>query len=445
MADKTINQLTQATDLTDGSLFVIEQNSTAKQANWGMMKNYISPGVAAQYSTSAKYNVGDYVIYNDSLYRCNTAITTGEAWTAAHWTAAVLGNDVGELKSALKMNAELDGYSTVETDFHRGSFTTTGFNTDPTRCYMLIEQVGRGSKFIFDSSLVLANYFYVVSAADLTRLYTPNVWDNSGVLNLNYANNGTVVILLRDANDSSARISDHLSEVNARTQLYTYTRRAINWVAFGDSITHGSYSIAGGGTNNAPEYSYAYRIAKHLEPNKIGDFYNCGIRGLGWVKTGNNGETFADMLALYTGNKSNIELVTVMLGINDYISQENLGTIESSENDGTISGAIRSGLHTICTQYPGAKIFAISPLNSSYYGNVDNGWARNVRLNAPGSLQDVSDMIAYWADYFGVEYINELSESYITRYNINNFLLDHLHPSDEGQWMLARDIAQKIL
>ena len=61
MADKTINQLTQATDLTDSSLFVIEQNSTAKQANWGMMKNYISPGVAAQYSTSATYNVGAMV------------------------------------------------------------------------------------------------------------------------------------------------------------------------------------------------------------------------------------------------------------------------------------------------------------------------------------------------------------------------------------------------
>lgn len=107
MADKTINQLTQATGLTDSSLFVIEQNSTAKQANWGMMKNYISPGVASQYSTSATYNVGDYVIYNGSLYRCNTAITTGEAWTAAHWTAAVLGNDVSELKSALGDNTAI--------------------------------------------------------------------------------------------------------------------------------------------------------------------------------------------------------------------------------------------------------------------------------------------------------------------------------------------------
>ena len=130
MADKTINQLTQATGLTDSSLFVIEQNSTAKQANWGMMKNYISPGVAAQYSTSATYNVGDYVIYNGSLYRCNTAITTGEAWTAAHWTAAVLGDDVGELKSALSNNAIALKYNSIPTQTVGGiTITQTGPHT----------------------------------------------------------------------------------------------------------------------------------------------------------------------------------------------------------------------------------------------------------------------------------------------------------------------------
>lgn len=100
MADKQISDLTSASGLTDGSLFVLEQGGAAMKANWGMMKTYISPSVAAQYSSSSTYDVGDYVIYNGQLYRCTTAITTAEAWTAAHWTAAVLGDDVGELKSA---------------------------------------------------------------------------------------------------------------------------------------------------------------------------------------------------------------------------------------------------------------------------------------------------------------------------------------------------------
>lgn len=109
MADKQISDLTSASALTDGSLFVLEQAGAAMKANWGMMKNYISPGVAAQYSSSATYDVGDYVIYNGNLYRCTTPITTAETWTAAHWTATVLGDDVGDLKNAISYNTNTVG------------------------------------------------------------------------------------------------------------------------------------------------------------------------------------------------------------------------------------------------------------------------------------------------------------------------------------------------
>lgn len=57
--------------------------------------------IAGTYSASKTYAVGDYVWYDGSLYRCTTAITTAEAWTSGHWTAAVLGNDVSVIKSAI--------------------------------------------------------------------------------------------------------------------------------------------------------------------------------------------------------------------------------------------------------------------------------------------------------------------------------------------------------
>lgn len=38
------------------------------------------------YSTSSTYAVGDRVRYSYSIWECNTAITTAEAWNAAHWT-----------------------------------------------------------------------------------------------------------------------------------------------------------------------------------------------------------------------------------------------------------------------------------------------------------------------------------------------------------------------
>ena len=55
---------------------------------------------APAYSTSGLYSVGQYVTYNGNLYRCNTAITTAETWTSAHWTQTNLGADVYDLKSA---------------------------------------------------------------------------------------------------------------------------------------------------------------------------------------------------------------------------------------------------------------------------------------------------------------------------------------------------------
>ena len=66
----------------------------------GYFKGKENAMIAGTYSASSTYAVGDYVYYAGTLYRCTTAITTAEAWTAAHWTAAKLANDVGELKSS---------------------------------------------------------------------------------------------------------------------------------------------------------------------------------------------------------------------------------------------------------------------------------------------------------------------------------------------------------
>jgi len=38
------------------------------------------------YSTSSTYAIGDRVRYNNNAWECNTAISTAEAWTQAHWT-----------------------------------------------------------------------------------------------------------------------------------------------------------------------------------------------------------------------------------------------------------------------------------------------------------------------------------------------------------------------
>ncbi len=67
--------------------------------------------IAAEYSASATYAVGDFVIYKNNLYKCITAISTAEEWTAAHWAATTEGAEASELVNALKSGREEDaGY-----------------------------------------------------------------------------------------------------------------------------------------------------------------------------------------------------------------------------------------------------------------------------------------------------------------------------------------------
>lgn len=62
--------------------------------------------LAPAYSNSSTYKVGKYVTYNGGLYRCITAITSAESWTAAHWASAKLGPDIAELRNDLAIGLD---------------------------------------------------------------------------------------------------------------------------------------------------------------------------------------------------------------------------------------------------------------------------------------------------------------------------------------------------
>lgn len=49
--------------------------------NWNNASNLI----AEQYDKDTIYKIGNYVIYNNDLYKCKTAIPVGEEWNKAHW------------------------------------------------------------------------------------------------------------------------------------------------------------------------------------------------------------------------------------------------------------------------------------------------------------------------------------------------------------------------
>jgi len=58
------------------------------------------------YSNTKVYKIGDLCIYNDTLYRCTTAIDEGEAWNSSHWEQTNLGDEVR--KSKVHSTEEVD-------------------------------------------------------------------------------------------------------------------------------------------------------------------------------------------------------------------------------------------------------------------------------------------------------------------------------------------------
>jgi len=49
--------------------------------------------IASDYDAKSKYKVGDYVMYNASVYRCSTNITTPEPFDVNHWTHVTILSD----------------------------------------------------------------------------------------------------------------------------------------------------------------------------------------------------------------------------------------------------------------------------------------------------------------------------------------------------------------
>ena len=60
--------------------------------------------VAPAYSSSATYAAGDYVTHEGALYRCKQAVSTAEAWTAAHWEQVTAGGEAAALSRSVALD-----------------------------------------------------------------------------------------------------------------------------------------------------------------------------------------------------------------------------------------------------------------------------------------------------------------------------------------------------
>ena len=135
------------------------------------------------------------------------------------------------------------------------------------------------------------------------------------------------------------------------------------YVAFGDSITYGiDGDYQSGEEGYRMEKPYPTLVAETLG---IGTVVNQAKSGATWTQHATR-TNMTERIMRYNGDA---DMISVMLGVNDYAAKCALGDMNSRDNT-TIYGSIHMAAKHLTTKYPDAFIFFMTPFK---YRTEDNG------------------------------------------------------------------------
>lgn len=179
-------------------------------------------GIIATPYASLTYPVplGKYTFYDGGLYRCISPISTSEEWTAAHWIAVKLGDDVSELKSTLSNvykigigtnmhNPSTDVIGSIKNDGTIDSTATSYKSSD----FIPVEQ---------DTNYAFSGYVNDGRKNTSTRLYVALYNDNKEFVSGSYQNVANTSIITFDSGEASyARICSSTANLLMQTGTTT--------------------------------------------------------------------------------------------------------------------------------------------------------------------------------------------------------------------------------
>lgn len=126
----TITQL--STEIGEGQTFSNLQttdktlvgaiNEVAQGGGGGGSSN---ANIAPDYDATSTYAVGDWCIYNGTLYQCNTAIPTAEAFDPTHWTAKKVVDAFADIEDELDGKVDTTDFYATNLPIESGSSTNT--------------------------------------------------------------------------------------------------------------------------------------------------------------------------------------------------------------------------------------------------------------------------------------------------------------------------------
>lgn len=85
---------------TDGQILA-KNGSADYQTQWIDPTPDALPVISDEYDEHTAYSIGDYCIYQNTLYKCNTNISPYEIWDSTHWDACTVGEELTGVNSSL--------------------------------------------------------------------------------------------------------------------------------------------------------------------------------------------------------------------------------------------------------------------------------------------------------------------------------------------------------
>jgi len=139
---------------------------------------------------------------------------------------------------------------------------------------------------------------------------------------------------------------------------------------------------------------------------------------------------------------SQVEIVLIEHGTNDYNSGVPLDSAEDPMDIDTFGGALRTTLQCIQERYPHLRIILVSPIYCEIQGNT---LQKCYKADFGGGILDeYVNLEKEIAEEYGVEWIDMYHGSGIWEDNIDTYLFDKLHPTVEGVMLLGNMIADYL-
>ena len=207
------------------------------------------------------------------------------------------------------------------------------------------------------------------------------------------------------------------------------------WYAIGDSITQGFYSYMNGDT---PSIATTTSCWAKIAADKAGlSLTNYGVGGSGFVHAATVGDRLNARDHVGTIDFSGADMVTIAFGINDWKGSDTFGTFDDDiTTGGTVYSNMRYVIEKILTDNPECKIFIITPINASKYGNQSGNWSLTHLINEK-TLEDMYQLEKTVAEYYGIELIDMTHNSVFNRINCPSLMVDGVHPTLKGNQLMG--------